>query len=136
MSKVRWKPKDVNRLAKKGLTTSVVIPKSTKGSKYRNRIAHRDGRKFHSEKEAKRYDDLRLLEKAKEIVDLKCQQTFSLDIDGVHVCNYIADFTYTEVKQQAFVVEDVKSDVTRKINEYQIKKNLMKAIHKITILET
>jgi len=46
---------------------------------------------------------------------------------------YFADFTYIE--NGAFVVEDVKSAVTRKLQSYRNKKHLMKTVHDIDIKE-
>lgn len=99
--------------------------------KYHNEITVLEGIKFHSKKEADRYGDLRLLEKAKEISKLKLQVKFLLVIDGEQVSSYIADFTY--LKAGKLVVEDVKGFKTE---GYRLKKKLMAALHKIEILET
>lgn len=85
---------------------------------------------FDSKREAKRYCDLVLMQKAKLIRNLMCQQSFEL-IKGV---KYIADFTYfDDTKGGKFIVEDVKG---YKTEVYKIKKKLMKHIHNIEILET
>lgn len=99
----------------------------------------RDG--FDSRKEARRYQELRLLERAGKITDLKCQVKFEL-IPAQYengkcverAVTYIADFVYTEGRQ--LVVEDVKSAITRKQKEYVIKRKLMLWIHHIRIRET
>ena len=54
-------------------------------------------------------------------------------INGVKVCTYIADFTYEELG--GVVVEDVKSEFTRKDPVYRLKNKLMKACHGIDIRE-
>ena len=92
-----------------------------------------DGIVFHSKKEANRYSDLQLLVREGEIRDLKLQVKYSLEVNGVHICNYIADFTYVDCRFERLVVEDTKG---KRIQPYPIKKKLMKACHDIDILET
>lgn len=86
---------------------------------------------FASQREEKRYGELVLRQKAKQISELKCQVPFSLDVNGFHVCKYIADFTYVENGKP--VVEDSKGYKTQ---TYKLKKKLLKACLGITILET
>jgi hypothetical protein len=50
------------------------------------------------------------------------------------VCTYIADFVYRNSQHQE-VVEDVKSEITRKNPVYRIKKKLVKAIFGVDISE-
>lgn len=107
--------------------------------KYRNIPTIVDGIRFDSRKEAKRWAELRLLEKAGNICDLHRQETFDMWVGGHKICKYVADFTYYKTRGDVaygFVVEDVKSAATRKNPIYRIKKKLMKAIHGIEILET
>ena len=97
-------------------------------SKYRNKKTIIDGIEFDSKKEANRYCELKLLEKAKEIEDLKLQPKFILQEgfkkDGVtyRPITYKADFSY--IYKGRIVVEDVKGVETetfklkRKIFEY------------------
>ena len=108
------------------------IPEKRK-RKYRNVPTERDGIWFSSKTEAARYGDLKILERVGDIEELKIQVKFSLDINGYHICNYFADFTYYQSKQ--LVVEDTKSGPT-KTPVYRIKKKLMQAIYGITIRET
>ncbi|OQA06328.1 MAG: hypothetical protein BWY67_01977 [Bacteroidetes bacterium ADurb.Bin397] len=49
------------------------------------------------------------------------------------IATYIADFTYMEKGQ--YVVEDVKSDFTRKNPVYRLKKKLIEAIYNLKIKE-
>jgi hypothetical protein len=49
------------------------------------------------------------------------------------VCKYISDFVYLENGQK--IVEDVKSEYTRKLPVYRLKKKLVKAVHGIDIKE-
>jgi hypothetical protein len=89
---------------------------------------------FASKKEAARYQELLLLERAGKITNLTTQVKFSLDIEGVHICNYFADACYDD-EQGNVVVEDTKSPATR-TPVYQLKKKLMLALYKISLLET
>ena len=107
-----------------------------------------DGIVFDSKKEAKRYSELLLLEKAGAIQDLQRQVKFVLipaqrepDIIGKkggrkpgklieRECAYFADFVYTENGQT--IVEDTKGIRT---TEYIIKRKLMLHVHGIRITE-
>ena len=101
--------------------------------KYGNVPTSINGRSFHSKKEARRYMDLLALQAAGLIRDLETQPKFRLDIGGVHVCSYIADFQYFDVPRGAIVVEDVKGMRTE---VYKLKAKLMLAIHGIEVEET
>lgn len=100
-------------------------------SKYRNEICEVNGIRFDSRKEARRYEELLLQLKAGIITDLKLQHHFTLaeafkmpDGTPVRRMEYVADFTYTDAEGQ-FIIEDVKSEITRKNPVYAIKKKLM-----------
>jgi hypothetical protein len=97
--------------------------------KYSNVPTTVDGKTFHSKLEAERYQELRILAKAGKIRNLQCQVKFSLDVDGVHITNYIADFTY-HTENGAFVVEDTKGVIT---DVYKLKERLMAACHGIKV---
>jgi hypothetical protein len=122
--------------AKNRITTGskreLTAPDAVRRTKYGNRLTEVDGIVFHSAKESRRYSQLKLLERAGLVKDLKLQPAFSLKINDVKVCTYKADFQYVD-ETGAFVVEDVKGFLTE---VYQLKKKLMKAIHNIDILET
>lgn len=105
-----------------------------KKSKYNNERVELHGEKFDSKKEAARYGQLLLLEKAGKISGLKRQIAFVLEVNNQLICKYIADFTYNVGSTE--IVEDVKSIMTRKLPVYLLKKKLMKAIHNIEIKET
>lgn len=97
-----------------------------------------DGITFDSKAEADRYSALILQQKAGEIEGLERQKKYRIEVAGVHVCDYIADFTYwrwTKGKRGQ-VVEDVKG--YRGGNTYRIfrlKAKLMKAVHGIEVVE-
>ncbi len=91
-----------------------------------------DGYTFDSKAEAKRYGELRLLEKAGLIRDLTVHPRYPLEVNEVRICVYVGDFSYIEhVKGQYYtrdrsVIEDVKGVKTP---AYRIKKKLFEAIH-------
>ncbi len=102
-------------------------------SKYGNVRTTVNGHAFASKKEAARYQELLLLEKAGEIEKLELQPRFPISLNGQKVCTYVADFQYRENGHR--IVEDVKSEGTRTAI-YLLKKRLMKAVLWIEILET
>lgn len=100
-------------------------------NKYRAIRTEVDGIVFHSKKEAARYQDLKLLERAGAIKDLRLQVPYLFELNDVRICRYFADFVYKENGRE--VVEDAKGKATK---EYAIKKKLMRAFFAIEILET
>ena len=105
-------------------------------NKYRNKKTVVDGMVFDSKKESLRFRELQLLEKTGEIENLQTQVKFELipKQEGERATNYIADFMYQENGKT--VVEDVKSEITRKKPEYVIKRKLMLERYEIRIRET
>lgn len=103
-------------------------------SKYKNKKVETavDG-KFDSQKEYKRWKKLKELEAEGKITHLEKQVRFDMFVNGFKVCAYIADFSYMQDGKQ--VVEDVKSDFTRKDPVYRLKNKLMWAVYHIKITE-
>ena len=94
-----------------------------------------DGITFASRKEANRYQELKLLEKAGEISKLALQPSFILSVNGQKICKYVADFGYIDIMagdRGELVIEDVKGVKTP---AYRLKKKLMSAIYGIEIKE-
>lgn len=109
-----------------------------------------DGVKFQSKREARRWCQLRLMEQAGEIRDLRRQVRFELipaqyeaDITTKtgkkkrgrcieRSCVYIADFAYIQSEKGEYVVEDAKGVRT---DAYVIKRKLMLYVHGIQIKE-
>jgi len=127
--------------------TPIILPAPKMGrpSKYRNKRVLGG---YASIKEGKRAAELKLLEKAGQIRNLREQVPFVLIPSQVDTwghclerpCRYVADFVYDEqVKNVAGfygwqeVVEDCKGMRT---DEYVIKRKLMLHVHKIRIRET
>lgn len=123
-------------------------------NKYHNkRMTTSDGIRHDSIKEGRRWNELKILERAGEIRDLKRQVKFVLIPaqyesyqriskhgkplkDGRKLIerelSYIADFVYVNVETGETVVEDTKGVRTK---EYVIKRKLMLWIHKVKITE-
>lgn len=123
-------------------------------TKYHARKITCDGETFDSQKEYRRWQALRLLERAGQIQGLRRQVRFELLppqyetierystktgkrlTDGKKLTErgvyYIADFVYS-LPDGSQVVEDVKG---MKTQEYIIKRKLMRYIHGIKIRET
>jgi hypothetical protein len=99
----------------------------TKRSKYKNVRVVVNGVTFDSLAEAKRYSELKLLEKAGEIADLKRQERYNLWVNGHKVCAFVSDFSYVE--NSVPVVEDLKSQHTRSLPVFRLKAKLFKAIY-------
>jgi hypothetical protein len=89
---------------------------------------------FDSKKESRRHQELVMLERAGKISGLALQVPFACVVAGIHICDYVADFTYMEGERR--VVEDVKSEATRKLPVYRLKRKLVLACHGIQISET
>ena len=108
-----------------------------KVNKYRNKKVVVDNIEFDSAKEAARYKELCLLERAGKIEKLERQVKYLLipsqKIDGKVVeraCHYIADFVYKANGET--VVEDTKGFRTA---DYIIKRKLMLHLYGIRIKE-
>ena len=114
-----------------------------KKSKYHNVKVEVDGIKFDSGREAKRYKALKELQRLGIISELRLQVPYELcpaqyvqGFNGKQICarrsmKYIADFVY--IRDGIEIVGDAKGMKTK---EYIQKKNLMKRIYNIEILES
>lgn len=110
-------------------------------SKYGNRKTTLNGVEFDSHKEAQRYAQLRLLERAGRITNLRCQVKYILiptqrDERGKLLekeRSYVADFVYFDLASGKEVVEDTKGFRT---DTYKLKKAMMLWFHGIRITET
>lgn len=101
-------------------------------NKYHAKKTVLDGIVFDSRREANRYAELKLLQRAGEIKSLRCQVPFELipSQDGERAVKYIADFVYEENGKE--VVEDAKGFHPK---EYIIKRKLMLWVHGIKVRE-
>ena len=92
-----------------------------------------------------------MAEKACLILNLKIHPVFYINLDNwvnphgqifghCHICDYIADFSYTDCERGGFVVEDVKGKDKKtgwdtRTKEYKLKKILMRVIMGIEVRE-
>lgn len=97
-----------------------------------------DGIRFASKAEARRYQELKMLEKAGEIKGLELQPKFPLMVPecgsgfDVRIGHYIADFRYRKGPKGVLVIEDVKG---MKTPVYRLKKKMVEAQYGISITE-
>ena len=104
----------------------------------RNKYGNRRTDGFDSAKEARRYGQL----KALGVWPIERQVSFDLTVNGVHICDYRADFVY-DVPYSAGkmrIVEDVKprGQAFKKTPAYRmfiINKRLMLALKNIEVIE-
>lgn len=99
-----------------------------KYNKYGNRKVTIDNITFDSKKEAKRYQELKLMEKTGLITNLALQPKFLLQDKFKHnnktyrKIEYIADFSYVRVEDDVLVIEDTKGFKTY---DFKIKEKLL-----------
>lgn len=132
---------------------------SQSGNKYNARKIVIDGQEFDSRKEASRWQELRMLQKAGIISDLRRQVKFVLipaQYEGSseiyqkgpkkgqtkrgklieHECAYICDFAYRSTATDRTVVEDVKGcKYSKAYDIFVIKRKLMLERYGIRIKE-
>lgn len=107
-------------------------------SKYHSQKITVDGMTFDSHKEARRYWELNIMQRAGEISDLRTQVTYTLvppqkkpSGGKERAVTYTADFVYRD-KNGAEVVEDVKGVRTQ---QYIIRRKLMLYVYGIEVKE-
>lgn len=95
-----------------------------RANKYGAKSVDVDGIKFASKAEAKRYCDLKLLERAGQIRDLKVHVEYPLIVNGEKVGKYTCDSEYIE--GDVLVTEDVKGRAAR---DWPLRKRLFAALY-------
>lgn len=126
------------------------------GVKYNNTKVTCDGHTFDSKHEYQRYCELKLLERGKVISDLELQKEFVLIPNQYRTeerygkngrrlkdkqillekkVSYFADFCYTLNETGETVVEDAKSEITRKDKAYILKRKMLKYFYGISVRE-
>mgnify|MGYP001562310855 CR=1 FL=1 len=112
-------------------------------SKYKNiRETLPDGTKSDSRKESKRLFELRIMQSRGEIRNLipskgGKKERYPLEVNGVHIADYEPDSEYEQLVDGEWikVVEDVKSEITKGLRVYIMKKRLMLALYGIEVQE-
>jgi hypothetical protein len=102
-----------------------------KPSKYRNEPIVVEGVRWDSTGEYGRWCELENMERAGAIANLRRQVPYPLEVNGVLVATYVADYVYDEGGRE--IVEDWKGVMTE---GYRLKAKLMQACHGITIRVT
>jgi len=108
-----------------------------RANKYNAKKVVIEGHTFDSQKEGRRYNELRLLERAGEIRNLELKPVFPIVINGKkvkmkngRVAKYTADFSYFEGEER--VVEEVKGF---RVRDYPLRCAVVEAIYNIKIRE-
>ena len=91
-----------------------------------------DGFVFASKKEMLHYADLKMLQKAKEIINLELQPKFPVHINGNLFGTFTADFAY-DTKVGERVIEELKSTGTAKDAAYRLRKKAAEMYHGIKV---
>ena len=99
--------------------------------KYGNKPTVVCGEQFDSGKEALRYEQLLLLERAGKITQLRHHVRYPLTVNGIDICEYEVDFAYVDENGTRHY-EDVKVDATV-TQLFRVKSRLMLALHGITV---
>lgn len=99
-------------------------------NKYKNSKVSLNGVNFDSKKEAKRYQDLLLLQEKGLIANLERQKRFEIcpkipNIKNSRAKHYICDFFYLNKETDKYVVEDVKGKYTASLPLFKLKWQLM-----------
>lgn len=93
-------------------------------NKFSARRVTLDGHEFASVAESRRYADLKLLERAREIKALGVHPVYPLVVNGVTIGKFTADFAYFEGGRK--IVEDVKGLVTK---DASLRMRIFKALY-------
>lgn len=89
---------------------------------------------FDSRAEARRYIELNMLQASGEVQMLKCQPVFELNVNGVSLGKYVADFAYlpsTAFHEGDWIFEDVKGGHMTELSD--LKRRLAEAIHGVKV---
>lgn len=111
-----------------------------KPHKYRAVPTVIDGVRFASKREARRFLELRQLERGGLIANLELQPRYPMQVmrlsngEVTDVGKYTADFAYWDVERGVQVIEDVKSDAT-KTTAYRLRKRIVEAMYDFQITE-
>lgn len=96
------------------------------------RINTPDG-KFDSMAEYERWCALKLLQLGGHIYNLRRQVAYPIEINGITVCVWIADYVYSDFKTGIEISEDLKGHAT---DVFKLKRKLVEAYYGIKILVT
>jgi hypothetical protein len=103
--------------------------------KYGNKPIEINGIHFDSQKEGKRYGELRFMERNGVIRALEVHPRFPLVVHGEDCGVYVADFAWIDPETGERVIEDVKSAATRKLPTYRLKVKMVWALYGLRVRE-
>ena len=106
-----YKPRKKHNMAAINSELNALFAKADR-RKYGNTKCEWQGEKFDSKRELERHLVLLDMQKRGEIRKLKRQPVVRLDVMGSHICKYIPDWEYFDVKEQRYVYEDAKGHMT------------------------
>lgn len=89
--------------------------------------------KFDSKAEYERWCDLKLLQLGGKIFNLRRQVAYPIEINGIHVCVWIADYVYTDFQTGKEIAEDLKGIST---DVFKLKRKMVEAYYGFKILVT
>jgi hypothetical protein len=95
--------------------------------KFKAKPTETDGIKFSSKKEAKRYNNLKMLKNIGEVIFFLRQVPFHLPGGVKYVCDFLIFWTNGDI-----TIEDVKGFKTE---SYKAKKKMVEALYPVEILE-
>ncbi len=92
-----------------------------------------DGEVFDSAVEARRFANLKLLQRAGLISQLTNQPSWDVQINGQHFCRYTADSSYFCNERKRLVIEEVKTSGTERLPDYRLRKKAAELQHGIKV---
>tara|TARA_Y100000816_G_scaffold203866_1_gene150253 strand:- start:139 stop:474 length:336 start_codon:yes stop_codon:yes gene_type:complete len=95
-----------------------------KYNKYKAIKTKIDNITFDSKKEARRYTELKQMQKIGVIKELQCQPRIPLVVNGKQIGHYVGDFKYLDKLTNTYILEDVKTEAT-KTPIYRLKKKIL-----------
>lgn len=95
-----------------------------KYNKYKAIKTKIDNITFDSKKEARRYTELKQMQKIGVIKELQCQPRIPLIVNGKQIGHYVGDFKYLDKLTNTYILEDVKTEAT-KTPIYKLKKKIL-----------
>jgi protein associated with RNAse G/E len=122
------KPTNQKPIFLNDLCTGGAKPRRSKYGAVKTEI---DGIKFDSKKEARVYQQLKLMEKGGAVLYFERQTRYKFEYNNIKICEYRADFlvTFRDGHREIWDAKGVRT------KEYIIKKKMMKAFFNIGIVE-
>lgn len=96
-------------------------------NKYNAKRVFLDNMWFDSRKEASRYEQLKIFLRKGLISGLRVHPRYPLVVNGTVLATYKPDFVYVDIATGKTVAEDVKSKMTKNLNNLRIR--LFKALY-------